>query len=169
MRCFSSTASACVRRGNLLSPFCKANLCGALEFSQPQTRQSTQTFYFPLFFLRFPSLRNDSRVKAQNETTKNGGDAMVNGENLFYILKISLRLSHSRLDKCTFHHQKCFSQMLHRVGLMWKMLLMFNVWQRFLLDASATRCIINEQFWLRVSWLRGERRRWCSTIWATYF
>jgi len=110
MRCFHS-AQSLLRQKNgeseLLSPFCKVNLCGALEFSffssllVFSTPGKLTSSYFPRLpspFLQEKSLGN---IQQQSHSTlwwrvENGGNenVMVNGENLFYIQEISLRLSH---------------------------------------------------------------------------
>lgn len=150
-----------------------------LGFTQPSAnKQNTQRFYISFLVVRHKARRTTTaHIRGERKMGENE-NVMVNGENLFYILKISLWLSHPRrfcVVLCLRMHvwqRKSSSQMLHehkRVRLMWKLLLMFNVWQRFLfLSHGTVQWIINEEFWLfSLVPRRGELRRWCSTIWAT--
>lgn len=121
MRCFYSLPELLSRKGRqsvkLVSPFCKVNLCGALEF----------------LLRKHSSLPSSSKETIEDIAQQHirrrrvddwGRDVMVDGENLFYILQISLRHSHPRNGSIV---RRCRAGRLKQVRLMREMLLMFNV------------------------------------------
>lgn len=121
---------------------------------------------FQHFLLKIEKFKTHKH--SHTNPVENGGKYFM-VKILFYALKISLRLSHPQVDAVVLRSRRAslLSQMLHVFRLMWKMLLMFNVWQRFSRSHTAsTWWISNEHFWL-LSFLSFSLR-WCSAIWATY-
>lgn len=136
---------------NLLSPFCKVYLWDALEyFFSLNPTMAKHSKHLCFFFIPL-SLRNNSRHSTKAKCI-HGKSKMGENENVMVkIYFIFLKFLYDFLTLAPrYLLRRCYTAFeCERVRLMWKMLLMFNVWQRFLFAPhSIGRWIINEQFWL---------------------